>query len=75
MTKTEIYECIGKGGRYRKIATATPAGTSKDHGEIVIYQCVDTNVVFYRTADDFDRRMNLVVNPPSSAEYGVHNHD
>ena len=60
MTKTEIYECIGKGGRYRKITTAKPAGTSKDHGEIVAYQCESTGEMYYRTAQDFVERMRLV---------------
>lgn len=60
MTKTEIYECIGKGGRYRKILTAKPAGTSKDHGEIVAYQCESTGQMYYRAAQDFVGRMRLV---------------
>lgn len=68
MTKTEIYECIGKGGRYRKIMTAKPSGTSKDHGEIVVYQCESTGQMYYRTAQDFVERMRLVqikdCNPP-----------
>mgnify|MGYP000284681614 CR=1 FL=1 len=58
--KVEIYECIGKGGRYRKILTAKPAGTSKDHGEIVAYQCESTGQMYYRTAQDFVERMRLV---------------
>lgn len=53
-----FYECIDKGGLYRLIMTAKPAGTATE--EAVFYQCEDTGQAYWRYASDFDRRMRLV---------------
>lgn len=56
--KVEIYECIGKGGRYRKIMTAKPAGQATVPA--VFYQCEATGEVYWRYLPDFQQRMRLV---------------
>jgi len=58
--KVEIYECAGKGGRYRKVLNAKPAGTAKEHGAIVVYQCESTGEMYYRFDQDFTERMAVV---------------
>lgn len=58
--KVEIYECVGKGGRYRKVLNAKPAGTAKEHGAIVLYQCESTGEMYYRFEQDFTERMAVV---------------
>lgn len=56
--KVEIYECVGKGGRYRKILTAKPAGQATEPA--VFYQCESTGEVYWRYQWDFEQRMKLV---------------
>lgn len=55
-----LYTCIGKGGRYGVLFSAKGAGTSKDVGDIVIYQCYKTGVVYFRTVEDFLTRMQPI---------------
>lgn len=57
MAVSRVYTCKGKGGQYRILATALGAGTSRDHGKIVIYQNIDDQEVYYRTEQDFKERM------------------
>ena len=56
--KVEIYECIGKGGRYRKIMTAKPAGKATEAA--VFYRCESTGETYWRYQQDFAERMRLV---------------
>ena len=46
------YTCKGKGGRYVINSVATGAGTSREHGEVVVYFSVETGKMFYRTRQD-----------------------
>lgn len=56
-----LYECIGKGGTYRLLGNAIGAGKCKDLGDMVAYQDVISGQLFYRTREDFDARMALIV--------------
>lgn len=51
-----IYECVGKGGRYSKVGVSFGAGTSK-RNSLVIYQDLDTGILYHRTSEDFLARM------------------
>lgn len=55
-----LYTCLGKGGLYELVGNAIGAGTSKENGELVVYRDACTGVPFYRTEEDFRRRMQRV---------------
>lgn len=53
-----IYTCVGKGGKYRLLGTATGAGTSRDLEDLRIYIEADNPLaMYYRTIPNFDLRM------------------
>ena len=54
-----IYECIGKGGRYRILAKTIGAGKSRGE-HLIVYQCLEDGECYHRTIDDFEDRMRLI---------------
>lgn len=61
MMRVEVYECIGKGGRYQWIGGAMPAGyMKKATGQMVIYRCMYSGQLYVRELADFCQRMRLV---------------
>ena len=53
-----VYTCIGKGGEYLLLGTATGAGTSRGAPDLRIYMEADNPLaLYYRTAEDFNNRM------------------
>jgi hypothetical protein len=56
---SKIYECIGKGGRYRVLSMTVGAGTCKGQ-HLIVYQCIDDGECYHRTLDDFKERMSIV---------------
>lgn len=57
--KGVFYTCIGKGGMYTIVGYAKGAGTSRDHGDIVMYRDIVNHdlPIFYRSYEDFNMRM------------------
>lgn len=53
----KIYTCLGKGGDYERIGTATGAGTMRGSDHIEVYRDMVTRQLYYRTQQDFDNRM------------------
>lgn len=60
----ERYTCIGKGGSCLFVGYASPAGTIRQssHGErmITVYQDAITGKLYFRSIDDFTRRMERI---------------
>lgn len=65
-----LYTCIGKGGLYRIVGRARGAGTSRDTGVIIVYEDVNSleHMPFFRTLEDFNKRMQEVDMTDDSAE-------
>lgn len=57
-----LYTCIGKGGLYRVVGHAKGAGTSREHGTIIVYEDLNDPGAahYYRTMEDFYKRMQEV---------------
>lgn len=56
--KPQPYTCIGKGGKYLLLGTATGAGTSRDLEDLRIYIDAENPLgMYYRTVPNFDLRM------------------
>ena len=57
-----VYECVGKGGRYRVLAKTSGAGKSKGES-LIIYQDINDCECYHRTPEDFAARMKLIPPP------------
>jgi hypothetical protein len=55
-----LYTCIGKGGEYELIGTATGAGAMSKLGDMRVYRSTKGGRLFFRTMDDFDARMQRI---------------
>ena len=57
-----LYTCKGKGGRYRLLGCALPAGYARaQRGKpVFVYEEVATGELFYRTEADFNDRMEKI---------------
>lgn len=51
------YSVLGKGGRYKLLGIAKGAGTCKARPMVVIYECLDTGMLYYREQGDFTERL------------------
>lgn len=51
------YTCIGKGGDYEFLGTATGSGTSRGAPQPYVYRDVATGQLYFREATDFYTRM------------------
>jgi hypothetical protein len=60
----QVFECIGKGGRYTVVATAFGAGTMKEHECLFVYKN-EEGMYFVRTHDDFWARMRELPKDPA----------
>lgn len=67
------YTCKGKGGTYEVLNQrhgddthfgATGAGTSRGGPGLTVYRDTLSRQVFYRTCEDFSKRMRLVLDCP-----------
>jgi hypothetical protein len=54
------HTCIGKGGQYQHLGLAHPAGELRGSAAVEVYRDVATGQLYFRTPDDFSRRMALI---------------
>lgn len=56
------YTCVGKGGEYKLLGPAQPAGTVRTITEetLAVYRDVKTGALYYRLLDDFENRMETL---------------
>lgn len=68
--KLPLYTCRGKGGLYRVVVRAHGSGTSRENGAIIVYEDLNDpdGTCYYRTMEDFDKRMQEVTPDGESTE-------
>lgn len=61
--QSQLYTCIGKGGRYEKVGSAKPAGIANfEHniGAVIVYRDIESDHLYFRLPLDFNRRMKRI---------------